>query len=76
MRPASGEVQAIMGKLLRLFKHRDIVGSLLEAIIDAVERGGPYAEIRARLADGVQRGDVVSDDALARVKATNERLRK
>lgn len=65
-----------MGKLLALLKHRDLLGSVLEMVIEAVEQGGPAAEIRRRLADGVQRDDVVSDDALARVKATNARLRR
>jgi len=31
-------------------------------------------DIRKRIADGIQRGDVVSDDALDKVRELNERL--
>jgi len=42
-----------------------ILIEVMKAVVKAARAGGTVAEIRRRLADGIQRGDMISDDALA-----------
>ncbi len=42
-----------------------LVIEVLQAVVKAARGGGTVGEIRRRLADGIKRGDMISDDSLA-----------
>jgi hypothetical protein len=65
-----------MNILRQLWKNRGLLMEVLEGVRKAVAAGGTIAEIRRRLADGIQRGDIVSDDALSKFKAANEKAER
>lgn len=37
-----------------------------------IEQGNPIAEVRRRLADGISKGEMISDEALERVRDVDE----
>jgi hypothetical protein len=50
-----------------LWRNREMLAPIAELLEQLLRAGLTVAEVRRRLADGIQRGDVVSDLALARV---------
>lgn len=65
-----------MGFLARRRARRlaQTLGAELFAVIRLlIEQGHPIAEIRRRLADGIQRGDMISDQALSNAIAVDEK---
>lgn len=52
----------------------DLIAEIGAVVFELAEAGLTTAEIRKRVADGIQRGDVVSDAALDKVKELNDRL--
>lgn len=61
--------------LPQLWKNRALLMEVLEGIRQAVKGAKTVAEIRKRLADGIQKGDIVSDDALEKFKSANKRAK-
>lgn len=62
-----------MGVLKQLWKNRALLMEVLQGVRRAFEGGGTLLEIRNRIADGVQKGDIISDDALRKFKSANKR---
>lgn len=62
-----------MSRLAQLWRNRHVLPRILDMIEQAVALGMVPAEIRKRLADGVQRHDIVSDDALDKVIRAHDR---
>lgn len=62
-----------MSVLRQLWKNRALLMEILQGIRRVMEGAGTVAEIRKRLADGIQEGDIVSDDALEKFKSANQR---
>lgn len=58
-----------------LWRNREILTRIATVVESAIRTGADASEVRRRLADGVQREDVVSSDALERVIAVNRRMR-
>ena len=50
--------------MTRLAQILPLVSEVIAAIVAAIRGGGTVAEVRKRLADGIQRGDLISDEAL------------
>jgi len=52
----------------------NLIAEIGAVVFELAEAGLSAKDIRKRIADGIQRGDVVSDDALDKVRELNERL--
>lgn len=56
-----------------LWRNRELLGPIAKHIETLAEQGFSASEIRAKLADGIQREDFVSTDALEVVRAARRR---